>query len=117
MLRAIRFHVSKVAQYKLGIEAMKRKAEYKDKVLWDEDDKLEYIREDVQERYDRFVPEFTTWPDFGLAFLVGSYPVDHYLQHMKSLPLLVPRMDPNVEFQPSVTSSKSTRRSNRDRAG
>lgn len=115
MLRAIRFHVFKIAQYKLGIEATKRKAEYKDKV-WDEDAKVEYIREDMQERFDKFVPEFT-WPDFWLAFLVCSYPVDHYLQHRKSLPLLVPPMDPNVEFHPPVTSSRSTRRSDRDRAG
>jgi hypothetical protein len=46
MLRAIRFHVFKVAQYKLAIEAMKKKAEYKNKV-WVEEDKLEYIRNDV----------------------------------------------------------------------
>jgi hypothetical protein len=88
MLRAIRFHVFKVAQYKLGIEAMKRKSEYKDKV-WDEDAKLEYIREDMEGRYDKFVPEFT-WPDFWLAFLVCSYPVDHYL--------LVPGTEEDEEY-------------------
>ena len=84
MLRAIRFQLFKISQYKLAIEAMKKKVEYKNK-LWDEDDKLEYIRTDVKERYEKFLAEFT-FPDFWLAFLVCSYPVDHYLFATEEIP-------------------------------
>eukprot|EP01035_Chromulina_nebulosa_P001197 gene1197-1608_t len=115
MLRAIRFQIFKIAQYKAAIEAMKKKVEYKNKT-WDEEDKLEYIRSDVAERYEKFVGEFT-FPDFWLAFLVCSYPVDHYLQQKKSLPLVVPPMDPNQQFEPAVTTAKPSRRSDRERAG
>ena len=114
MLRAIRFHLFKISQYKLAIEAMKKKVEYKNK-LWDEEDKLDYIRNDVKERYEKFLAEFT-FPDFWLAFLVCSYPVDHYLQQKKSLPLVVPPMDANLQFDPAVTSTKPTRKAERDRA-
>jgi hypothetical protein len=96
MLRAIRFQLFKISQYKLAVEAMKRKVEYKSQ-LWEEEDKVDYIRADVQTRYEKFVPEFT-FPDFWLAFLVCSYPVDHYLQMKKSLPLVVPPMVPISSF-------------------
>ncbi len=81
--------------------------------MWDQAEKLEQVRCSAMEtRLLSWVPEFT-YPNDWLAFLVCSYPIDHYSGRKLSLDGVVPVIHPTVTVQPASTSGKPTRRDER----
>ena len=110
-LRAIRFQIFKIAQYKLSLYNLSRAADWKSGV-WDQVEKLNQVRSDMETRLLSWVPEFT-YPNDWLAFLVCSFPIDHYTGRKLSLDGVVPAINPAVIPQPASTSGKPTRRDER----
>ena len=110
-LRAIRFQIWKITQYKLSLQNLTRLADWKNGV-WDQAEKLEQVRSAMETRLLSWVPEFT-YPNDWLAFLVCSYPIDHYSGRKLSLDGVVPAIHPTVTVQPASTAGKPTRRDER----
>ena len=107
-----RFHIWKITQYKLSLQNLTRLADWKSGV-WDQAEKLDQVRSAMETRLLSWVPEFT-YPNDWLAFLVCSYPIDHYSGRKLSLDGVVPAIHPTVTVQPASTSGKPTRRDERD---
>ena len=61
------------------------------------------MRSDMETRLLSWVPEFT-YPNDWLAFLVCSFPIDHYTGRKLSLDGVVPAINPAVIPQPASTS-------------
>ena len=74
-LRAIRFQLFKITQYKLSLQNLTRLADWKNGV-WDQAKKLEQVRSAMETRLLSWVLELT-YPNDWLAFLACSYPIDH----------------------------------------
>ena len=110
-LRAIRFQAFKMVQYKLSLQNLTRFADWKNGV-WDQAAKLEQVRSAMETRLLSWIPEFT-YPNDWLAFLVCSYPIDHYSGRKLSLDGVVPAIHPTVMVQPASTAGKPTRRDER----
>ena len=110
-LRAIRFQIWKITQYKLSLQNLTRLADWKNGV-WDQAEKLEQVRSAIETRLLFWVPEFT-YPNDWLAFLVCSYPIDHYSGRKLSLDGVVPAIHSTVTVQPASTAGKPTRRNER----
>ena len=110
-LRAIRFQIWKMTQYKLSLQNLTRLADWKSGV-WDQAEKLDQVRSAMETRLLSWVPEYT-YPNDWLAFLVCSYPIDHYSGRKLSLDGVVPAIHPTVTVQPASTSGKPTRRDER----
>jgi hypothetical protein len=77
--------------------------------VWDQAEKLEQVRSAMETRLLSWVLEFT-YPNDWLAFLVCSYPIDHYSGRKLSLDGVVPAIHPTVMVQPASTTGKPTRR-------
>jgi len=110
-LRAIRFQLFKISQYKLSLYNLNRAADWKNG-NWDQVEKLNQVRSDMETRLLSWVPEFT-YPNDWLAFLVCSFPIDHYTVRKLSLDGVVPALNPAVILQTAATSVKVTRRDER----
>ena len=110
-LRAIRFQLFKITQYKLSLQNLTRLADWKNGV-WDQAKKLEQVRSAMETRLLSWIPKFTYSNDW-LAFLVCSYPIDHYSGRKLSLDGVVPAIHPTVMVQPASTAGKPTRRDER----
>ncbi len=81
--------------------------------MWDQAEKLEQVRSAMETRLLSWVSEFT-YPNDWLAFLVCSYPIDHYSGRKLSLDGVVPAIHPTVTVQPPAsTAGKPTRRDER----
>jgi hypothetical protein len=57
-LRAIRFQLFKITQYKLLLQNLTRLADWKNGV-WDQAEKLEQVRSAMETRQLSWIPEFT----------------------------------------------------------
>ena len=102
----------KISQYKLSLYNLNRAADWKNG-NWDQVEKLNHqVRSDMETRLLSWVPEFT-YPNDWLAFLVCSFPIDHYTVRKLSLDGVVPALHPAVILQTAATSVKVTRRDER----
>jgi hypothetical protein len=101
----------KISQNKLSLYNLNRAADCWNG-NWDQVEKLNQVRSDMETRLLSWVPEFT-YPNDWLAFLVCSFPIDHYTGRKLSLDGVVPALSPAVILQPAATSVKVTRRDER----
>jgi hypothetical protein len=123
MIRAIRTHLYKIHRYKLLIEEFRKIDEVKiapDKGGWSEEQRLDWVHDQLDTQFMGF--RSTTYEDGFLAFLICSFPADHYSGRKLSLTLLVPpgpgeqvpdQSGTTAPLQPGTTAPKATRRNER----
>lgn len=83
---------------------MRKKDDYLTGAWSDTDKKLEYVRGAVEKKLKAYDPA-TKHPENWLAFLLCSYPIDHFTGRRLSLPSCVPPpigQPNNIEVLPSA---------------
>jgi hypothetical protein len=88
MLRAIKLQRYRAKAHQNAIQSMRKQDGYLTG-HWGDTEKLAYVRSVVESKLEKYDPA-TKNPKHWLAFLLCSYPIDHFTGHRLSLTSCVP---------------------------